>query len=120
FEPRGGGYGVFGEGLGGLWRASQLDDRLVDLREPLARRQTCIVGLAIDAQESPAEAATYSSPGQVAGAWFQNDVTRMDDQQHALSALLATIPILDSPSEITGTEPAPWLWAVVIVGVMNP
>lgn len=120
FEPRGGGYGVFGEGLGGLWRASQLDSRLADLREPLARRQTCVVGLAIDAQESPAEAAAYRSPDQVAGAWFQNDVTRMDDQQHALSALLATIPILDSPAEITGTEPAAWLWAIVVLGVLNP
>ena len=32
FTPRGGGYGVFGEGLAGLWRAAQLDERLVDER----------------------------------------------------------------------------------------
>lgn len=120
FEPRGGGYGVFGEGLGGLWRASQLDDRLTDLRGPLADRQVCITGLALDAQETADEATAYSSPAQVAGAWFQNDVTRMDDQQHALSALLATIPILDSPGEITGTTPVGWLWLVVVIGVLNP
>ena len=29
------------------------------------------------------------------GAWFTNDVTRMDDQQHALSALLNAASILD-------------------------
>jgi hypothetical protein len=120
FEPRGGGYGVFGEGLGGLWRAAQLDNRLADLRSPLAERQVCITGLALDAQETADEATAYSSPAQVAGAWFQNDVTRMDDQQHALSALLATIPILDSPGEITGTAPAGWLWLVVVIGVLNP
>lgn len=120
FEPRGGGYGVFGEGLGGLWRAAQADERLADLRAPLADRQTCIVGLALDAQMNTTEALEYRSPGRVAGAWFQNDVTRMDDQQHALSALFATLPILDSPSEIAGTQPVGWLWLVVAIGVLNP
>lgn len=120
FTPRGGGYGVFGEGLGGLWRAAQADDRLADLRAPLAERQVCIVGLALEAQVDRAEAATYDSPGHVAGAWFQNEVTRMDDQQHAVAALFATIPILDSPGEIAGTHPNGWLWLVAVVGVFNP
>lgn len=120
FEPRGGGYGVFGEGLGGLWRAAQADERLTDLRAPLGERQACIVGLALEAQATPSEAAAYSSPGQVAGAWFQNDVTRMDDQQHALSALFATLPILDSPGDIAGTRPVGWLWLIVAIGVLNP
>jgi len=120
FRPRGGGYGVFGEGLAGLWRAAQLDTRLEGARVPLAERQVCIVGLALDAQANAAEAAAYSAPGQVQGAWFQNDVTRMDDQQHALSALLATIPILDSPAEIAGTEPSGWLWLIAVIGVLNP
>ena len=31
----------------------------------------------------------WRSPDLVEGAWFRDDVTRMDDQQHALSALLA-------------------------------
>ena len=120
FEPRGGGYGVFGEGLGGLWRAAQADDRLADIRTPLGERQMCIVGLAIDALETPSEAAAYANPGFVSGAWFQNEVTRMDDQQHALSALFATIPILDSPQEVAGTNPMWVLWFVAVVGVLNP
>ncbi|HWL44383.1 MAG TPA: hypothetical protein VNQ73_15690 [Ilumatobacter sp.] len=120
FEPRGGGYGVFGEGLGGLWQAAQADDRLADLRTPLADRQVCIVGLALDALVTPTEAATYPTPEFVQGAWFQNEVTRMDDQQHALSALFATIPILHSPGEITGTSPSGWLWLVAVIGVLNP
>ena len=33
-------------------------------------------------------AAAWDSPTLVEGAWFRYDVTRMDDQQHALSGLL--------------------------------
>jgi hypothetical protein len=28
------------------------------------------------------------------GAWFQDDYTQMDDQQHAISALLGALPSL--------------------------
>ena len=33
------------------------------------------------------------------GAWFIDDVTRMDDQQHAISALLRTTAIVEAPTE---------------------
>ena len=46
--PRGGGYGVVGEALTGFWRVAAADDRLADLRGPLADRAECIAGLAID------------------------------------------------------------------------
>jgi small neutral amino acid transporter SnatA (MarC family) len=121
FTPRGGGYGVFGEGLTGLWRAAQLDDRLADERGALAERAICIAGLAIEAQSDAADAAEYSEPGMVEGAWFIDDVTRMDDQQHALSALLLTIPILEATPAADGhTSPSVWLWLLVVVGVLNP
>ena len=121
FTPRGGGYGVFGEGLAGLWRAAQLDDRLVDERAPLGERTLCISGLAVDAQSDAEEAAGYADPGKVEGAWFIDDVTRMDDQQHALSALLFTTPILEAAPFDTGhPSPAAWLWILVILGTINP
>jgi small neutral amino acid transporter SnatA (MarC family) len=121
FTPRGGGYGVFGEGLAGLWRAAQLDDRLVDERAPLAERALCISGLAVEAQVDREEAAQYPDPGKVEGAWFIDDVTRMDDQQHALSALLLTMPILEAVPFDTGhPAPAAWLWILVILGTINP
>ncbi len=101
FTPRGGGYGVFGEGLAGLWRAAQLDDRLAPERDALGERVACIVGLAIDAQADADEANAYADPLKVEGAWFIDDITRMDDQQHALSALLFAIPIL----EVADTTP---------------
>ncbi len=121
FTPRGGGYGVFGEGLAGLWRAAQLDERLVDERAPLAERAACIIGLAVEAQATAPEAATYPEPSNVEGAWFIDDVTRMDDQQHALSALLLTIPILEAAPFDTGhPAPAAWLWILVVLGTVNP
>jgi len=122
FTPRGGGYGVFGEGLTGLWRAAQLDDRLAPASDTLGERATCIVGLAIDAQADASVAADYPDPVKVEGAWFIDDITRMDDQQHALSALLLTVPILQAADVGGGAHPAPmWiLWAVVVIGVLGP
>lgn len=121
FTPRGGGYGVFGEGLTGLWRASQLDERLAPERGDLAARIECIAGLAIRAQSDAADAAAYPEPDMVEGAWFIDDVTRMDDQQHALSALLLTLPVIEAGTTGSGhPAPSPWLWLVVVVAVVQP
>jgi small neutral amino acid transporter SnatA (MarC family) len=121
FTPRGGGYGVLGEGLTGLWRAAQLDERLADERAPLAERAMCIGGLSVDAQVTADEAAEYPDPSKVEGAWFVDDLTRMDDQQHALSALLLTIPIAEAaPFDAGHPAPAAWLWLLVILGTINP
>lgn len=124
FTPRGGGYGVFGEGLTGLWRAAQHDERLAPERNDLADRSACIAGLAIEAQVDADEAATHPDPLKAEGAWFApDDTTRMDDQQHALSALLMTIPILESvPEPASSGHSAPmWLlWFVVVIATINP
>lgn len=123
FTPRGGGYGVFGEGTTGLWRAAQLDERLAPERNTLGERAICIAGLAIDAQVDDAEAATHPDPIKARGAWFIDDTTRMDDQQHALSALLMTIPIIESvPEPASSGHPAPmWaLWLIVVIGTIHP
>ena len=44
FTPRGGGYGVVGEALTGLWRAADGDVRLAGIGAPVAERAACIVG----------------------------------------------------------------------------
>ena len=133
--PRGGGYGVMGEAFTGLWRAAQADGRLADLRAPIAERATCTAALAIRAQSDASDAAGAASPGRVRGAWFRDGETRMDDQQHALSALLRTVPIVEAgtggPEVAAGTSaaggggdrwPAPsvWLWLGVLVAAFNP
>ncbi|HET6835047.1 MAG TPA: MarC family protein [Acidimicrobiales bacterium] len=129
--PRGGGYGVVGEGLTGLWRVAEADPRLADLRAPLAERATCIAGLAVREQSDPVEANDSVAPARVRGAWFRDGETRMDDQQHALSALLRTVAIVDAAAagdsatggtgSVVPSRPAPsaWLWLVALVAVAN-
>ena len=120
--PRGGGYGVIGEGLTGLWRVAQAEPRLADLRTQIGERAVCDAGLAIRAQASPGEAARFAAPSRVAGAWFRDGVTRMDDQQHALAALLRTIPIVEAAGT-PGSEkhaPSAWLWILALVAAVNP
>ena len=123
--PRGGGYGVIGEALTGLWLVAHADPRLADIRVPLTERVTCIAGLTIDAQLDQREAEEYREPSRVRGAWLTDGETRMDDQQHALSALLRTIPIAqasDVPTADAGSSPVPsaWLWAVALFAAVNP
>ncbi|HZM42602.1 MAG TPA: hypothetical protein VFB94_25975 [Acidimicrobiales bacterium] len=122
--PRGGGYGVMGEALTGLWRAARVDPRLADIREPLAERAMCTAGLAIRQQSDEADAATARAPDRVRGAWFHRGETRMDDQQHALAALLRTVAIVEAGEGAAGSprEPAPsaWLWLAALVAAFNP
>jgi len=122
-EPRGGGYGVMGEGLTGLWRASLADPRLADLRGPIAERATCMAGLAVDAQSDADDAAGEKNPSRVEGAWFRDGETRMDDQQHALAALLRTQAIVRAGGGSDGADdetPATWLWALILLLALNP
>ena len=88
---RGGGYGVVGEALTGLWRVAEADSRLADLRAAdRANGRSAWPGSPQDVQRSePADP-------RADGAWFVRGVTRMDDQQHATSALLRTMAIVDA------------------------
>lgn len=123
--PRGGGYGVIAEGMSGLWLTAQRDPRLADLRAPIAERASCVAALAVRAQSTPEEAAGFARPDRVAGAWFRDGETRMDDQQHALAGLLRTIPVLESgeASSSPGPDdesPSIWLWALTLLLALSP
>lgn len=97
-DSRGAGAGTWIEGLSGLWRAAQYDDRLSDIEPDVEERTTCIAGIMADRQMTGEQAQSYANPGLVEGAWFRDGITRMDDQQHTLSGLLYTIDILnDNP-----------------------
>ena len=120
FVPRGGGYGVLGEGLTAFWRAARADSRLSDVDPAIGARATCIAALAIEAQ------STSGGP-KVEGAWFRDGVTRMDDQQHALAALLRTEAIVRAQGvpAMSGTgdhdvSPPLWLAVLAIVAALNP
>jgi hypothetical protein len=88
-RARGAGLGVWVEALGALERLAAVDDRLADLRPALATRLECGAVLLIERQVDELAAQEFAAPDLVQGAWFREGRTRMDDQQHALSGLLA-------------------------------
>lgn len=91
FDPRarGAGLGVWVEGLGALRRAAEAEPALADLRPAMDQRVACGAGILVERQVSADAAADYADPPLVQGAWFRDGITRMDDQQHALTGLLA-------------------------------
>ncbi len=98
-DVRAGGVGTLGEGLTAIWRASRAEPALDDLRTPVAERSVCVAALLTSRQLTDAAADDYADPSAVAGAWFIGDETRMDDQQHSLSALLLALPVLDAETD---------------------
>lgn len=82
------GVGTLGEGIGShldfLNRYPAAD---VDL-DALNDRAHCVAHLLVQRQTSASQAHAHSAPPRLEGAWFREDLTQMDDQQHALSALL--------------------------------
>jgi small neutral amino acid transporter SnatA (MarC family) len=119
---RGGWYGVMNEGFTGLWRVARAEPALADIKGAIATRAGCIAGLAVHEQASASDAASARNPSRVEGAWFFDDgETRMDDQQHALAALLRTEAIVGagvpSPDD---DAPSVWLWALALLLALNP
>jgi small neutral amino acid transporter SnatA (MarC family) len=119
---RGGWYGVMNEGFTGLWRIARAEPSLADVQDSIASRATCIAGIAVHEQASAADAAFARNPSRVEGAWFFNDgETRMDDQQHALAALLRTQAIVEAGPPVSGDDaPSVWLWALALLLALNP
>ena len=93
-DALGAGVGALGEGLGSLWRLAQVEPRLADLADDLQERSDCVAGLLTARQVSADAAATMPSPDLAAGAWFHGGYTQVDDQQHAISALLVAREVL--------------------------
>lgn len=91
-QARAAGMGTWVEALDSLWRLAGDDARMADMRDKLGDRAACGAGMLASRQ------VTVSGTGnkREAGAWFTNDATRMDDQQHALSALLRSEAILQT------------------------
>jgi hypothetical protein len=109
----GSGLGTIGEGTAALLRLFGTDN---DGGDALARRVSCVAGMLVERQ------ADGPGPEQ-RGAWFSRGVTRMDDQQHALSALLAAEPALAVAGAGSGSDPVgggeeEWGFAVVALALL--
>ncbi len=81
-------FGTWIEGMSALWRLSAADERMADLRPAIEERLALGAGLLMRRQIGDLEAVAYANPEWVRGAWVSSGLTRMDDQQHALSGLL--------------------------------
>jgi hypothetical protein len=85
FSESGASLGTVGEATAALWRLAREDSRLADLRDDLSERRACLTGILLDRQVAP----TNANP-RARGAWFDEGHTQMDDQQHAVAALLGS------------------------------
>jgi hypothetical protein len=94
-QARAAGMGTWVEALASLWRLSGEEPRLSDIQEKIAERARCGAGM-LRARQFAKSPTTGT---REAGAWFTNGVTRMDDQQHALSALLRSEAILQTSAK---------------------
>lgn len=88
--PRGGGVGTWLEGMAALRPLTITEERLRDLEDPVSEALGCAAGRLTERQVDPGDGV----PPEEAGAWFYDDLTRMDDQQHAASGLLLALPAL--------------------------
>lgn len=123
----GAGLGTLGEGLGSLWRLGWSGEPL-DRQDAIGERARCVAGMLVERQVTGEGAAETGHPGLARGAWFHDDVTQMDDQQHALSALLLAEPLLAGPARPADLTPSTddvgpgrvaWL-ALVALAAVNP
>lgn len=89
YEESGAGLGTVGEATAALWRLSGRDSRLEDLRGELGVRSSCLAGILVERQVPAADANPLAR-----GAWFKDGYTQMDDQQHAVAALLGSAQVL--------------------------
>ncbi len=98
-KTRAAGHGTWVEGLTSIYRLAEVDDRLADIRKDLGKRVQCGAAMLVDRQVSAADAERYSDPSAAEGAWITHGVTRMDDQQHALSGLIRSAAIVRKEDE---------------------
>ncbi len=98
-QARAAGLATWGEGLAGIHRVLLAEPRLARLQPAVEARLACVAGMLAARQVSPDEAVSAPATERAAGAWFSQNITRMDDQQHALSALLLASLILSGKDQ---------------------
>ena len=94
FDESGAELGTIGEASAALWRLSERDPRIGDLQGDLADRISCLGGILVHRQVP----STDPDP-RARGAWFADGYTQMDDEQHALAALIGVREVLRSQAQ---------------------
>ena len=118
--------GTHGEALAGWTRLALANDEFAGNVSALNERLSCNNSLLIKRQVSPEESQVYPQPSRVVGAWLSSGVTQVDDQQHAMSALLqankVSARIAQSGGELPRREsvPSSLLVALLTILLLNP
>jgi len=76
--------GTWVEGMAALWRLSMSDSRMAGMSDEILEQSRCGSDLLVQRQIPGDEDALER------GGWFIDGITRMDDQQHAISGLIYT------------------------------
>jgi small neutral amino acid transporter SnatA (MarC family) len=99
------------------------DPRLGGLAGALGERATCAAGMVASRQVTATQAAGYPELGRVQGAWLHGGLTRMDDEQHTLSAMVRSLPIAEQarPGRPGATTDLPAVLGIIaLVALANP
>jgi hypothetical protein len=120
--------GTHGEALSGWVAVAEAEPSLRPQLANVATSAQCNAGLLSVRQVTEARALEAPDPSKVEGGWLWHGVTRMDDQQHALSALVLATERAD-PAQLasSGILPrrapvpaSPWLMVLAGFAVINP
>jgi len=122
-QTLGAGLGTLGEAIG-AWRIVAASQPTIRHQQPwLHERLYCVAELLVDRQIDEKDAAQLPNPSSARGAWAQFGITQMDDQQHAISAMVAARNIdLDAPNAPRRT-PVPENALLVVfsaIALLNP
>lgn len=115
--------GTHGESLGGWITMADAVDSLAGVRAGLRERLHCNASVVVARQIDGDEAQSYPEPERVRGSWLWFDITQVDDQQHAVSALVAAERELEGGGELPRRESLPHSWWMVVlatVAIVNP
>ena len=92
---RAAGFGTVVEALGSFWRLTAPEPRLADHHDTVGDRLRCGAGILVDRQAEAPDDGEPTPTDLVTGAWFHDDTTRMDDQQHAISGIARAVPLAE-------------------------
>lgn len=115
--------GTHGESMAGWVAVARADPALGGSVAGAQDRLACNAGVLAARQVDASAAARYARPELVQGAWLWFDITQMDDQQHALSALLGADEQLGGGGVLPRRDPVPssaWLVLLTAIAVVNP
>jgi small neutral amino acid transporter SnatA (MarC family) len=96
--------GTHGESMQGWVQVADADPALADLAPGARERLECNSAVLVDRQVTAQDAAGLPDPDAVIGTWLWFGTTQMDDQQHALSALLGADLVLDADPQVEAAD----------------